>query len=85
MSQTQLKNYFKNIIKSIKTVYRRAPFTTQAKPINFGSYMKERGLVYQATDQAVFEDNFVDKLKDSHSNFSIYCGFDPTSDSLHLG
>ncbi len=40
--------------------------------------LQERGFIYQFSDEKVFE-----KLE--KWNMAFYCGFDPTSDSLHLG
>ena len=41
--------------------------------------LQTRGLVAQITDQ----DQLSDKLL--NDRISLYCGFDPTADSLHLG
>ncbi len=42
----------------------------------FFSDLQKRGLIYQVTDESLY-------AHDEKLNF--YCGFDPTSDSLHLG
>ena len=41
--------------------------------------LKERGLVYQTTD----EDALVKHLNEE--SVKLYVGFDPTADSLHIG
>lgn len=41
--------------------------------------LQERGLVAQITDQAALAERL------SQGCISLYCGFDPTADSLHLG
>lgn len=41
--------------------------------------LQQRGLVAQVTD----EDGLSERL--SHGPITLYCGFDPTADSLHLG
>ena len=38
-------------------------------------------LFYQATSESLNNNDFLLK----HKNKSVYCGYDPTSDSLHLG
>ncbi len=46
---------------------------------NLIQQLQERGLIAQVTD----EDALVEKL--AQGPISLYCGFDPTADSLHLG
>ncbi len=46
---------------------------------NFLSELKDRGLVYQMTDEKALE-----KLLNEES-VKLYIGFDPTADSLHIG
>ncbi|MEA9444717.1 tyrosine--tRNA ligase [Candidatus Fukatsuia symbiotica] len=46
---------------------------------NLIQQLQERGLVAQVTD----EKGLVDRL--AQGSISLYCGFDPTADSLHLG
>ena len=46
---------------------------------NLIKQLQERGLVAQVTD----EDALAERL--AQSPVSLYCGFDPTADSLHLG
>lgn len=46
---------------------------------NLIKQLQERGLVAQVTD----EDALADRL--AQAPISLYCGFDPTADSLHLG
>ncbi|MGO3838156.1 MAG: tyrosine--tRNA ligase [Vagococcus sp.] len=46
---------------------------------NFLSELKDRGLIYQMTDEAALE-----KLLNEES-VKLYVGFDPTADSLHIG
>ena len=46
---------------------------------NLIKQLQERGLVAQVTD----EDALGEKL--AQGQISLYCGFDPTADSLHLG
>ena len=41
--------------------------------------LKERGLVYQSTDEEELARRF------SEGMITLYCGFDPTADSLHIG
>ena len=41
--------------------------------------LKWRGLLYQQTDEAGLED-LLNKEK-----ISLYCGVDPTADSMHIG
>ncbi len=41
--------------------------------------LQERGLVAQITDQEALAERL------SQGSISLYCGFDPTADSLHLG
>ena len=41
--------------------------------------LRERGLIAQITDEAAL----VERL--SEGSVALYCGFDPTADSLHLG
>lgn len=47
--------------------------------MNNFNFIKERGYIYQATDEAV-----VEKLINGEP-FSFYLGIDPTADSLHIG
>ncbi len=47
--------------------------------INLIKQLQERGLVAQVTD----EDALAERL--AQGPISLYCGFDPTADSLHLG
>nr|CBX71308.1 hypothetical protein YEW_BZ08530 [Yersinia enterocolitica W22703] len=46
---------------------------------NLIKQLQERGLVAQVTD----EDALAERL--AQGPISLYCGFDPTADSLHLG
>jgi tyrosyl-tRNA synthetase len=46
---------------------------------NLIKQLQERGLVAQVTD----EDALTERL--AQGSISLYCGFDPTADSLHLG
>lgn len=46
---------------------------------DFLSELKERGLIYQMTDEAALEK----QLKEE--SVKLYIGFDPTADSLHIG
>ena len=46
--------------------------------MNFFEELKWRGLIKDVTDEAAF----VERLK---SPMTLYCGFDPTADSLHIG
>lgn len=46
--------------------------------MNFYEELKWRGLVKDVTD----EDGFIERLK---RPLTLYCGFDPTADSLHIG
>ena len=46
---------------------------------NLIQQLQERGLIAQVTD----EDALTEKL--AQGPISLYCGFDPTADSLHLG
>lgn len=41
--------------------------------------LRERGLIAQITDEAALEQRL------SQGMLALYCGFDPTADSLHLG
>lgn len=47
--------------------------------INLIKQLQERGLVAQVTD----EDALAERL--AQGSIALYCGFDPTADSLHLG
>lgn len=47
--------------------------------MNVLQQLKERGLIAQLTDEAAL----TEQLK--QGQISLYCGFDPTADSLHLG
>lgn len=40
--------------------------------------LQQRGLIAQITDEAILEEQF-------RTPQAIYCGFDPTADSLHIG
>lgn len=46
--------------------------------MNFFEELKWRGLVKDVTDEAAF----IERLKQP---LTLYCGFDPTADSLHIG
>jgi tyrosyl-tRNA synthetase len=46
--------------------------------LNFIEELKQRGLVSQITDETKLEKLLNDKK-------TVYCGFDPTADSLHVG
>ncbi|SUG55529.1 tyrosyl-tRNA synthetase [Salmonella enterica subsp. diarizonae] len=46
---------------------------------NLIKQLQERGLVAQVTD----EDALAERL--AQGPIALYCGFDPTADSLHLG
>lgn len=46
---------------------------------NLVEQLRERGLIAQITD----EEALVERL--SEGSIALYCGFDPTADSLHLG
>lgn len=41
--------------------------------------LKERGLVYQSTDEELLNKRLLE------GPMTLYCGFDPTADSLHIG
>ena len=41
--------------------------------------LKARGLVFQTTGDETFEAWLAEKPR------TLYCGFDPTADSLHIG
>ncbi|WWP02114.1 MAG: tyrosine--tRNA ligase [Candidatus Dasytiphilus stammeri] len=47
---------------------------------NLINQLKERGFIYQITN----EQSLVNRLKQA-TPIVLYCGFDPTADSLHLG
>lgn len=47
--------------------------------MNVLSQLKERGLIAQLTDEAALTEQL------EQGQISLYCGFDPTADSLHLG
>lgn len=47
---------------------------------NFFNYLKERGYVYQMTNEEEIK-----KLVDGKEPFTFYLGIDPTADSLHIG
>ncbi|MCI0129884.1 MULTISPECIES: tyrosine--tRNA ligase [Enterococcaceae] len=46
---------------------------------NFLSELKDRGLVYQMTDEQALEELL------NEESVKLYIGFDPTADSLHIG
>ncbi len=46
--------------------------------MNILDELKARGLVYQSTDEEALSKRF-------ESPLTLYCGFDPTADSLHIG
>ncbi|MGV3069871.1 tyrosine--tRNA ligase, partial [Proteus mirabilis] len=46
---------------------------------NLITQLQERGLIAQVTDEAAL----VERLE--QGPIALYCGFDPTADSLHLG
>lgn len=46
--------------------------------MSFFSTLRDRGLIYQCTDEGI------EKYLDGGAR-TLYCGFDPSSDSLHLG
>ncbi|MGP1929004.1 MAG: tyrosine--tRNA ligase, partial [Arsenophonus sp. NC-WZS1-MAG3] len=46
---------------------------------NLIEQLQERGLIAQMTDEKAL----IEKL--SKGSVTLYCGFDPTADSLHLG
>ena len=46
--------------------------------MEFFDELKWRGLIKDVTDEAAF----IERLK---SPLTLYCGFDPTADSLHIG
>ncbi|CAK9884915.1 MAG: Tyrosine--tRNA ligase [Candidatus Erwinia impunctatus] len=46
---------------------------------NLIAQLRERGLVAQITDEVALEEKL------AAGSVSLYCGFDPTADSLHLG
>lgn len=46
---------------------------------NFLSELKDRGLIYQMTDEAALEQLL------NEESVKLYIGFDPTADSLHIG
>lgn len=47
--------------------------------MDFLTELKERGLIYQMTDEAAL------KEKMEKESLKLYIGFDPTADSLHIG
>lgn len=47
---------------------------------NFFEYLKERGYVYQSTNEAAIKDSLNGKKP-----ITFYLGIDPTADSLHIG
>lgn len=47
--------------------------------------LSSRGQVYQSTSPLLKEPDYISKLKDNYNKPSVYCGYDPTADSLHLG
>ena len=47
---------------------------------SFFDYLKERGYVYQATNEAEIK-----KAMDGDKPITFYLGIDPTADSLHIG
>lgn len=47
---------------------------------HFFDYLKERGYVYQATNEEKIK-----KILDSRKPVTFYLGIDPTADSLHIG
>lgn len=49
--------------------------------------LNERGLLNQVSSDFLEDDNFSSKLKEKHglNYISVYTGYDPTADSLHLG
>ena len=47
---------------------------------NFFDYLKERGYVYQATNE-----DEIKKLINGNKPITFYLGIDPTADSLHIG
>ncbi|MBY0446336.1 MAG: tyrosine--tRNA ligase, partial [Burkholderiales bacterium] len=49
------------------------------KESNLISQLQERGLIAQVTDAAALDAILAQK------SVTLYCGFDPTADSLHLG
>ena len=56
-------------------------FSTQAAPLSQGdivSVLRRRGLVQEVTSDEL------EKVA-AGEQLSVYCGFDPTADSLHLG
>jgi tyrosyl-tRNA synthetase len=52
------------------------PMPTHIKPIL--DELRQRGLIAQMTDEAILHEQFLTPQ-------TIYCGFDPTADSLHIG
>lgn len=46
---------------------------------DFFTELEERGLIYQATDEAALREKL------TNESVSLYIGFDPTADSLHIG
>lgn len=57
---------------------------------SLGNFLNPRKLVYQATNSNLLlpDTNTLNHLKDlypSFPEFSVYCGYDPTSSALHLG
>lgn len=45
--------------------------------------LKDREIVYQVTDPQI--ESFINEAGPKNQIISIYCGFDPTADSLHVG
>lgn len=48
---------------------------------------QDRGMLFQSTQQPLLmSSDFVSKVKEvENGKCAAYCGYDPTSDSLHLG
>lgn len=56
------------------------PMTTTQHDLTFYENLKARGILYQATEHDAM--SLADHLK---KPVTLYCGFDPSSDSLHVG
>lgn len=58
---------------------KQHPNKYAGKPLhNIVQILRERGLLQEVSSPDL------EKLA-AHTNFPVYCGFDPTADSLHLG
>ena len=69
-------SYFKFIVKT-KIYFKEEIFMVNT---NLYNELKERGLLYQCTDEEVLK-----KALESGEPITLYEGTDPTADSLHIG